>query len=127
MQSFFHIWDRILRTIEPKYINSDHRPIRFGHAPSHRGVKGTDLIIEAFDKLKISHSSFEFILIENLSHSDAMKAYESIDVLIDQLFAGWYGGIAVELMSLGKPVISYIRESDLRFIPAKNEAGSTNN
>ena len=58
-------------------------------------------------------------MIENLSHSDAMKAYESIDVLIDQLFAGWYGGIAVELMSLGKPVISYIRESDLRFIPAK--------
>jgi glycosyltransferase involved in cell wall biosynthesis len=36
---------------------------------------------------------------------------------VDQLLAGWYGGLAVELMALGKPVISYIRESDLKFIP----------
>jgi len=108
-----------LNSIEPKYIDSLDRPIRFGHAPSHRGVKGTDLIINAFEELKKEGSSFEFILIENMSHDEAMKAYENLDVLIDQLFAGWYGGIAVELMSLGKPVISYIRESDLRFIPTK--------
>ena len=44
--------------------------------------------------------------------------YESLDVLIDQLFAGWYGGIAVELMSL-ETCVSYIRESDLGFIPTK--------
>ncbi len=108
-----------LKSIQPKFIDSLDRPIRFGHAPSHRGVKGTDLIIEAFEKLRKENSSFEFILIENMAHGEAMKTYESLDVLIDQLFAGWYGGIAVELMSLGKPVISYIRESDLGFIPTK--------
>jgi glycosyltransferase involved in cell wall biosynthesis len=37
--------------------------------------------------------------------------------LVDQLLAGWYGGLAVELMALGKPVISYIRQNDLTFIP----------
>ena len=82
-------------------------------------LKAADLIIEAFEKLGKENSSFEFILIENMAHGEAMKTYESLDVLIDQLFAGWYGGIAVELMSLGKPVISYIRESDLGFIPTK--------
>jgi hypothetical protein len=32
------------------------------------------------------------------------------------LFAGWYGGLAVELMALGKPVLAYIREEDLSFV-----------
>jgi glycosyltransferase involved in cell wall biosynthesis len=43
--------------------------------------------------------------------------YEQADLVIDQLLVGWYGGMAVEAMALGKPVISYIREGDLRFIP----------
>ena len=34
-----------LKSIQPKFIDSLDRPIRFGHAPSHRGVKGTDLIL----------------------------------------------------------------------------------
>ena len=34
-------------------------------------------------------------------------------LFVDQLLAGWYGGFAVETMALGKPVASYIRESDL--------------
>jgi hypothetical protein len=43
--------------------------------------------------------------------------YEGIDLLIDQLYAGWYGGVAVEIMALGKPVLCYLRESDLSYIP----------
>ena len=39
--------------------------------------------------------------------------------MVDQLLCGWYGGLAVELMALGKPVICYIREADLQFIPAE--------
>ena len=46
-----------------------------------------------------------------------MDAYQSIDVLIDQIYGGWYGGLAVEAMALGKPVLGYIREDDLKFIP----------
>jgi glycosyltransferase involved in cell wall biosynthesis len=40
-------------------------------------------------------------------------------LLIDQLLVGWYGGLAVECMALGKPVVCYIREEDLKFIPAR--------
>ncbi len=87
------------------------------HAPSHQGAKGTKFILDAVSLLQAEGISFEFILVEGLSHKEARKLYEKADILIDQLLAGWYGGLAVELMALGKPVICYIREDDLKFIP----------
>jgi glycosyltransferase involved in cell wall biosynthesis len=48
-----------------------------------------------------------------------MRVYQRADLIVDQLLAGWYGGFAVEAMALGKPVICYIREEDLKFVPAR--------
>lgn len=87
------------------------------HAPSHQGVKGTKFILDAVNKLKNKGLEFEFVLIEGMSNAEAKKQYEQADILIDQLFAGWYGGLSVEFMALGKPVICYIRNEDLKFIP----------
>lgn len=101
----------------PNYNQMEDRPLRFGHAPTHRGVKGTDLILEAADRLRKAGYDFELDLVEGLPNQEAKKRYANIDVLIDQLYAGWYGGLAVEAMALGKPVLVYIRESDLGFIP----------
>lgn len=101
----------------PIYTQLQDRPLRIGHAPSHRKVKGTDLILAAVDRLRVSGCEFELVLIEGLTSDDAKEHYKTIDVLVDQLFAGWYGGLAVECMALGKPVIAYIREDDLIFIP----------
>ncbi|MDH0732176.1 glycosyltransferase family 1 protein [Pseudomonas sichuanensis] len=98
------------------------RPLRIVHAPTHRRVKGTDLILEALESLKQEGLRFELTLVEGLSQAEARKRYEEGDVLIDQLFAGWYGGLAVELMALGKPVMVYLREEDLRFIPEQMRA-----
>jgi glycosyltransferase involved in cell wall biosynthesis len=89
------------------------------HAPTHRLVKGTDLIVQAVDRLRAEGERFEFVLIEGMSHEEARRAYARADFAIDQLFAGWYGGFAVELMALGKPVISYLREGDLGYLPAE--------
>lgn len=87
------------------------------HAPSHRGAKGTRFVLDAVGKLQSEGIPFEFVLIEQLSNAEARKLYEKADLLIDQVLAGWYGGLAVELMALGKPVLCYIREGDLSFIP----------
>lgn len=87
------------------------------HAPSHRGVKGTRFILAAIQRLQDEGVPLEFILVEGMSHADARKLYEKADLLIDQLLIGWYGGLAVELMALGKPVICYLRQDDLKFIP----------
>ncbi len=99
------------------FLSDASRPLRIGHAPSHRGVKGTDLIVDAASRLKAEGLVFDLDLVEGLTQAEARKRYENIDVMIDQLHAGWYGGLAVEALALGKPVIVYLREADLQFIP----------
>jgi len=100
-------------------INSSSGEIKVIHAPSHRGVKGTRYVLNAVERLKQEGFDFSFELIEGLSNIEARKRYENADLLVDQLLVGWYGGLAVELMALGKPVICYIRNEDLRYIPDK--------
>jgi hypothetical protein len=102
----------------PVYNQIENRPLRIGHAPTNRLVKGTDIIIKAVNMLKKKYD-LNFILIEDLKNKEAKEKYKNIDIFIDQLFAGWYGGVAVEVMALGKPVISYIREKDLIYVPKK--------
>lgn len=87
------------------------------HAPSNRRVKGTRFILEAVERLKAEGVPFEFILVEGLPNTKAREIYRRADLLVDQLLLGWYGGLAVELMALGKPVMCYVRKSDLQFIP----------
>jgi len=83
------------------------------HAPTHRAGKGTPFVLEAVERLRADGLEFEFQLVEGLPRAEARRAYERAHVLVDQVLAGWYGGVAVELMALGKPVIAYIRADDL--------------
>jgi len=99
----------------PHHPGSRDRPLVI-HAPSHQGAKGTRHIIEAVNRLKSEGVDLDFTLVEQLSNTDARKVYEEADLVVDQLLVGWYGGLAVECMALGKPVVCYIREDDLRFI-----------
>lgn len=87
------------------------------HAPTHRAVKGSELLIAAAECLRREGERFELVLVEGMSHADARRAYERADLVVDQLFAGWYGGFALEMMALGKPVLAYLREGDFRFLP----------
>jgi glycosyltransferase involved in cell wall biosynthesis len=95
------------------------RPPVVLHAPTHRGVKGTRFVLEAVERLRAEGVDFEFVLVEGLTRDEARRQYERADLLVDQLLAGWYGGLAVELMALGKPVIAYIRHDDLDRVPAE--------
>lgn len=98
------------------------KKITIMHAPTDRGCKGTDIIQEVMDRIKVKYKNVDFVLVEGLTHREALKLYEKADLVIDQLYVGWYGGLAVEVMKMGKPVVCYIREEDLVFIPkAMNE------
>lgn len=101
---------------QPQWPTTSGKP-KVIHAPSDPNVKGTARILEALERLSKRHD-FDLVLIQNLTHEEAMNAYATADIAIDQLLAGWYGGLTVELMALGKPVACYIRESDLQFVPA---------
>ena len=87
------------------------------HAPTDRRIKGTRHIVEAVGRLREEGLDFEFKLVEGVANEEAKRLYEGADILVDQLLLGWYGGLALEFMALGKPVISYIRETDLAFVP----------
>jgi glycosyltransferase involved in cell wall biosynthesis len=104
-------WDSRARTFDLM------RPPRIIHAPSNRAVKGTKYIVEAIEALRASGVEIDFALVENLTNAEARRLYETADLAIDQVLAGFYGAMAVELMALRVPVICYLRDEDLHVLP----------
>lgn len=101
---------------------STARTIRVVHSPTDRSIKGTHYVLQAIEQLKAEGLPVELVLIEGLSRDEARQRYEAGDVFVDQLLIGWYGSFGVEAMALGRPVLCYIREPDLRFVPAEMAA-----
>jgi glycosyltransferase involved in cell wall biosynthesis len=99
----------------PVFPSGEGRP-RIFHAPSDDTIKGTAMVLDALEKLKERYD-FELILVQKKTHEEALALYRSADIAIDQVLAGWYGGFAVEMMAMGKPVACYIREADMKFVP----------
>ena len=93
-------------------------PLRFAHAPTNRACKGTDEFVEVIKSLQRQGIRCHLDMIENLSHSEALARYALSHILLDQLYAGWYGTVAVEAMAMGIPAAAFIRDSDLIKVPA---------
>jgi len=92
------------------------KKIRVVHSPTDRAAKGSDFILTALENLQKRYD-IEIMLVENTPNKKAIKLYERADIVIDQVLIGWYGGLAVEAMKMGKPVAVFIRRDDLQFIP----------
>lgn len=86
------------------------RPLRILHAPNHRTIKGTDFFIRAVEELKTEGYSIELVLVQGKSNDEVLEAMSIVDVVADQLLVGWYAMFALEAMSMGKPVICYLRQ-----------------
>lgn len=102
-------------TVEPFYSRGSG-PIRIIHAPTDDGIKGTPLILECIAKLKQRYD-IDLVLVRGVAHQKALEIYKTADLAIDQVLGGWYGGVAVEWMALGKPVACYVRDIDVGFVP----------
>lgn len=100
---------------------SEGETVRITHAPSHQGVKGSRFVLAALEKIMQTDKNVEFDLIENESHSRTMARCSGSDLLVDQLILGWYGGLAVEAMSMGVPVVANINEIYAQRIDKKME------
>lgn len=79
------------------------------HAPTSQEIKGTQFVLRAVEKLKERYS-FDFRLVQGMSHEEAKSVYQKADIVIDQLHIGSYGLLAVESMAMGKPVICWISD-----------------
>ncbi|MDP4092257.1 MAG: hypothetical protein Q8920_02760 [Bacillota bacterium] len=94
------------------------KKIKIVHSPTNRQVKGTQIVIDAVNEVNSKTGNrLELILVENMQHGEALEIYKQADLAIDQLNIGWYGGFAIEMMQLGIPVMAFINDYDLRFIP----------
>jgi hypothetical protein len=89
------------------------------HAPSNSSVKGTKYVVKAVDELKASGLDFEFKLIQNLPHLEAVKLYEQSDIVIDQLLCPGTGKLATEALACGKVVMGIMAYDTY---PQKNPA-----
>jgi hypothetical protein len=103
-----------IHAVVPAPPTGNARP-RIVHAPSDPAIKGTGRILAALEALS-GRFDFELVLVQGKTHAEAMEIYRSADLAIDQILAGWYGGFAVELMAMGKPVAAYIRDEDVRYV-----------
>lgn len=87
------------------------------HIPTEPVVKGTDLIIDACDKLKKEGFKFEFKLKRQLTQQELYKEIVNCDIYVDELKCGAHGVTAVEAMCAGKPTMTYIRNDLISAYP----------
>jgi glycosyltransferase involved in cell wall biosynthesis len=104
-----------VHNVTPVPPSTRRRP-RVLHAPSNDTTKGSQMIEAALAQLTKRYD-FDYVSVRGIPHAEAMNLYADCDIVIDQVLAGWYGGFAVELMAMGKPVACYMREEDLHFVP----------
>jgi glycosyltransferase involved in cell wall biosynthesis len=87
------------------------------HAPTDRAVKGSRHVEEAVATLRAEGVPVRLELVEGVSRDELLRRIAGADIVVDQLLIGWYGGFAVEAMSLGKPVLSAIDDDANPFGP----------
>jgi glycosyltransferase involved in cell wall biosynthesis len=80
--------------------------VKIMHAPNHRGVKGTEFVIDAVEQLKAEGLQIELVLLEKVPNERVRELMQEVDILADQFVLSGYGLNAVEGMSSGLPVMS---------------------
>lgn len=110
---YAHVDPRELATAPPP---RRRRPV-VAHLPTDRRVKGTAFLVDAAQRLDV-----DLRLIEGVPHAEALRALADADVVVDQLLTGWYGGVAVEAMAFGRPVVAHLHEPDLERLPVAMRA-----
>ena len=79
------------------------------HAPTNRLIKGTRYVEAAYEPLRTEFPEVSFATLERVAWHELRDAMAAADVVVDQVFMGWYGMVAVEAMAMGKPVLCYVR------------------
>ena len=87
------------------------------HAPTHQKGKGTQYVLEVFDRLKKEGIVFEVRLIENMANEQALKEYSNADILVGQLLTPGGGKQDREAMAAGTIVLSSFAKDYPQLLP----------
>nr|WP_237728170.1 glycosyltransferase [Cellulomonas sp. APG4] len=102
------------------------RPV-VAHAPSARGLKGTEFVLDAFDRLRAEGVAFDIDLIEGVTNSEVLERYARADIVVEKLVNEGFGVAALEALAVGRPVVSRVadvvrdRHPDLPIVDATPE------
>ena len=85
--------------------DGDTERVTILHAPNHRGVKGTEFILEAVNSLKRKGYAIDLMLLENRPNEEVLEAMRRADVCVDHCIGSGWGLFAVEAMGSGATVM----------------------
>lgn len=85
------------------------------HAPSNRGLKGTELITDALTTLD-AEGVIEYREITGVPAAQMVRLYSEADIVVDQFVLGEYGVAACEAMAAGRVVVSHFAERHRAFV-----------
>lgn len=100
-----------------KVFSDKKNVIKVFHATTDRTKKGTEKIMEVINKYP---EKFELVFAEGKPREEIMRLAKQCDLVIDQLYIGWYGNFSVEMMALGLPVLVNISEDLEQHIKENN-------
>lgn len=94
-----------LRILHSSYLKAS------GRYWQGRDSKGSSYVLAAIERLKTEGYPIEYYFITD-KPSSKMRFYQmQADIVVEQLLGGLWGSTGVETMSLGKPVVCYLRPS----------------
>jgi hypothetical protein len=80
------------------------------HAPNHRGVKGTEFVLEAIRSLERKGYSIQLELLERRPNEEVLEAMRRADICIDHCIGSGWGLFAIEAMASGATVIANLED-----------------
>jgi hypothetical protein len=86
-----------------------HGPVVIAHGTKLPLIKGTRHVEAAVEQLRATFPKLELRPLKNIPWAEMPGTLASCDILVDQLFMGWYGLQAIEGMSIGRPVVCALR------------------
>ena len=92
------------------YADGRSGRVRIMHAPNHRGVKGTEFLLEAVATLQEEGLDIELVLMEGQPNEVLRRTMREVDIFADQFILTGYGLAAVEAMSSGLPVMCNLED-----------------
>ncbi len=73
-------------------------------------IKGSRAIVRALKELRAEGHPVELIFCDYTPHRDIRYFQMQADIVVDQLRCGTFGNTGVECLSMGKPVVCYLRD-----------------
>ena len=96
------------------YSDRDGRngAVRVLHTPNHRGVKGSEFLVAAVERLREEGLQIELVLLERVQNSEVLACMRTVDILAEQFVLQFYGLSGIEGLATGLPVVANMSMDD---------------